>query len=99
MARKKVDPVNEVVETVEAVEPVETVEEVAPVEVVDDGCYPAYLGDSNQLTEGLRALSIPADYLSRKEIAKANGIDNYLGLGRQNLDLLLLLKAGKLKKN
>ena len=60
--------------------------------------YPKYTGNSNSIVDALKSLKIDSSLAHRKEIAKANGIDNYSGKAGENGTLLNLLKQGKLKK-
>jgi hypothetical protein len=55
-----------------------------------------YKGDS--FVDALNAIGINSSFENRKNIASKNGIDNYTGSARQNLDLLRLLKEGRLKQ-
>lgn len=55
---------------------------------------PVYNG--NSIVDGLKAINVDSRYQNRMLIAQANGIENYLGLGNQNIQLLKLLKAGLL---
>ena len=48
--------------------------------------------------EALRLAGIDPSFISRKKIAEANGITNYLGLGKDNKELLDLFVAGELKR-
>ena len=56
---------------------------------------PSFTGDS--LVDALKEIGIEPTFENRKQIAILNGIDNYVGSGRQNKDLLMLLKEGELK--
>ncbi len=58
--------------------------------------HPTYQGDS--LTDALTEIGVDASFASRKSIANKNGIDDYTGSARQNLELLQLLKEGRLKQ-
>ncbi len=60
--------------------------------------YPKYTGKTNSIVDALKSLQIDSSFNHRKEIAKANGITLYLGLATQNINLLTLLKQGKLIK-
>jgi hypothetical protein len=60
--------------------------------------YPKYTGKSGSLIDALKAVKADSSYANRAKIAKANGIANYAGTAAQNVTLLGLLKAGKLKK-
>lgn len=57
---------------------------------------PTYRGDS--LVDALTQIGVDASFSSRRELAKRNGIEDYTGSARQNLELLRLLKEGKLKQ-
>lgn len=65
---------------------------------VDKSLFPKYNGTSSRFTDALLSFGERADYDFRMKIAKANGINNYLGLGKDNLELLNLMKDGKLKR-
>lgn len=56
---------------------------------------PMYQGTS--LVEALKEVGIDPTFEKRKQIALLNGIENYQGSAKQNLDLLMLLKRGILK--
>lgn len=61
--------------------------------------FPKYKGTSCSIVSGL--VSVGADdtsYAYRKRIAQKNGIRDYLGTQTQNLQLVRLLKEGKLLK-
>lgn len=64
--------------------------------------YPAYIGPAAHLDTILKAIGVPAAYIGsykkRRPLAEANGIANYQGTARQNLDLIALARAGKLVK-
>lgn len=57
--------------------------------------HPTFQGDS--IVDALTELKRDASFSSRKELARMNGIENYTGSARQNLELLRLLKEGRLK--
>lgn len=78
------------------VEP-EIVEKIEKKEKKSNGCFevPKYNGHS--FMEALRIIKVDSAFLNRKKIAEANGMDNYLGLGKDNKELLELLMAGNLK--
>ncbi|MFR7590692.1 MAG: GH25 family lysozyme [Longibaculum sp.] len=57
---------------------------------------PTFRGDS--LVDALTQIGVDASFASRREIARRNGIDNYTGSAKQNLELLRLLKEGRLKQ-
>lgn len=60
--------------------------------------YQKYTGKSESIVEALEAVGINSSLSNRKKIAEVNGISNYTGTASQNLSLVKLLKAGKLKK-
>ncbi len=61
--------------------------------------YPRYTGSSTSLVDGLRAVGVKdTTFTNRSKIAKANGINGYIGSSKQNTQLLTLLKNGKLVK-
>lgn len=64
--------------------------------------YPKYTGKSAKLDTVFKAIGVPAAYRGnwkkRKPVAQKNGISNYTGTAQQNLKLISLAKAGKLKK-
>lgn len=57
---------------------------------------PTYRGDS--FVDALTQIGVDASFESRRKIAQNNGIDNYTGSAKQNLELLRLLKEGRLKQ-
>lgn len=64
--------------------------------------YPQYTGTSKEIDVVLRSIGVPEKFIGnsmkRKPIATVNGIDNYTGKAADNLLLISLAKAGKLKK-
>lgn len=56
---------------------------------------PTYKGDS--FVDALTQIGVDASFSSRREIAKMNGMADYTGSAKQNLELLRLLKEGRLK--
>lgn len=60
--------------------------------------YARYFGSSTSIVTALNSLGIGSSFANRKKIAKANGISNYAGTAAQNIQLLNLLKQGKLIK-
>lgn len=60
--------------------------------------YKKYKGGSSSIVDALKAISVNNSFNNRKKIAKANGIKNYSGTGAQNVELLSLLRRGKLKR-
>jgi GH25 family lysozyme M1 (1,4-beta-N-acetylmuramidase) len=71
---------------------------VAAEPVVSVQYYKKYTGNSKSLVDALKSLKIDSTFSHRKKIAKANGVNAYVGLSTQNIKLLNLLKQGKLKK-
>jgi N-acetylmuramoyl-L-alanine amidase len=57
-----------------------------------------YTGNTQSLTDALKSIGEQSSFAYRSKIAKKNGITSYLGLARQNLKMLDLLKQGKLMK-
>lgn len=63
------------------------------------GRYPKYTGNGDSIVKALETVGEKDTSMShRKKIAAANGISDYTGTASQNLGLVKLLKAGKLKK-
>ena len=60
--------------------------------------YDRYFGSTSSIVTALNSLGIASSFANRKNIAKANGISNYIGTALQNIKLLNLLKQGKLIK-
>lgn len=60
--------------------------------------YDRYSGKTSSIVMALNSLGIGSSFENRKKIAKANGISNYTGTAAQNINLLNLLKQGKLIK-
>lgn len=54
-----------------------------------------YKGTS--IVDALNQISVDSSYSYRSKLAKANGINNYIGTASQNTQLLNLLKTGRLK--
>lgn len=52
----------------------------------------------NSIVDALKSIGVNGSYSTREKIAKKNGISNYSGTPAQNVQLLNLLKQGKLKK-
>lgn len=59
--------------------------------------YNKYTGKSTSIVDALKSLKIDSSFSHRKKIAKANGINNYIGTPKQNIELLNKLKKGVLK--
>lgn len=70
-----------------------TISEVKTVEY-----YPKYTGNTISIVMALQSLGVESSKAFRKKIAKANNIDNYIGDATQNMEMLKLLKNGKLIK-
>ena len=68
--------------------------QVAPQPAVE--YYPAF--SNNSIVDGLKSIGVDSSMANRKKIAKANGINNYVGEANQNVQLCDLAKMGKLKK-
>lgn len=51
----------------------------------------------NSIVDALKQINIDSSYENRKQLANINGINNYQGTTNQNLNMLNLLKQGKLK--
>ena len=64
--------------------------------------YSKYNGTSGQVDTVFKAIGVPNRYIgkwsSRKPIAIANDIENYVGSAVQNIKLITLAKQGKLKR-
>lgn len=60
--------------------------------------YKKYTGKSVSIVDALNSIGVNSSYISRKKIAKANGIKPYVGSAKQNTKMLDLLKKGKLVK-
>lgn len=60
--------------------------------------YPRYTGTSGSIVAALNAVGVNSSFANRKAIAKENGITGYIGLAKQNIQMLALLKSGKLKR-
>ena len=53
----------------------------------------------DSIVDALDSIGVDSSYSNRKEIAKVNGINNYRGTASQNIEMLNLLKAGRLIKS
>ena len=60
--------------------------------------FKKYTGASGSIVDALNSIGEKSTLTYRKEIAKANNISDYCGSAKQNLDMLSLLKQGKLIK-
>lgn len=60
--------------------------------------FPAYTGNSGSIAAALNSLGIDSSYSYREKIAAKNGITGYKGTPAQNIQMLNLLKQGKLLK-
>ena len=60
--------------------------------------YPRYTGTSGSIVAALNAVGVNSSFANRKAIAKENGITGYTGSAKQNIQMLALLKSGKLKR-
>lgn len=60
--------------------------------------YPRYTGTSGSIVAALNAVGANSSFANRKAIAKENGITGYIGSAKQNIQMLALLKSGKLKR-
>lgn len=69
------------------------------VQTTSNQYYPKYVGNSNSIVEALGSVGEKdTSKAHRYEIAKANGINGYVGSAVENTQLLALLKCGMLKK-
>ena len=64
----------------------------------DNNYYPKYNESGNSIVNALKFLGINSTKAYRVKIAQVNNISNYEGTAEQNLQMLDLLRAGKLKK-
>lgn len=60
--------------------------------------FKQYKGKSKSIVDSLKSLGYSSSYSYRKKIAKANNIKFYIGSAKQNVEMLTLLKRGKLIK-
>lgn len=60
--------------------------------------YPKCGSGYKSLVDALKSIGVSNSFSHRRKIAKANGVNSYFGTAGQNVKLLNLLKAGKLKK-
>ncbi len=60
--------------------------------------YTACSSSCESITEALNSIGVDSTKAYRTTIAEANGITDYTGTAEQNMAMLSLLKAGKLKK-
>ncbi len=65
---------------------------------VNKSYFKKYGGSSVSIVDALAAIGVQHSFAYRKQIAAANGIENYSGTPEQNTKLLLLLKNGELVK-
>lgn len=67
-----------------------------PIADTSSEYYPAFTNTS--IVDGLKSIGVNSSLNFRKKIAKANGIWSYTGRAGENIQLLDLAKAGKLKR-
>ena len=60
--------------------------------------YAKVASSYTSIVDALKSIGVDASYATREKIAKKNGISGYSGTPAQNVQLLNLLKQGKLKK-
>ena len=60
--------------------------------------FKKYTGRSISIVDALAAQGAKTNFAYRSQIAKANGIKNYVGAPQQNIKMLNLIKSGKLIK-
>lgn len=60
--------------------------------------YEACNSKETSIVDALKSKGVDSSKSNRKKIAIANGIDNYVGTSKQNVELLNLMKQGKLIK-
>lgn len=61
-------------------------------------CYHKYSGSSSSLVDALESLGVNSSFNNRRKIAKANGVNGYVGTAAQNIKLLALLRTGQLRR-
>lgn len=71
---------------------------VIPDAAAADTFYPQYNGYSDSIVDILASFGINYTFQHRAEIAKVNGITNYVGSAYQNLAMVELIKKGELKQ-
>ncbi len=60
--------------------------------------YDACGAKDTSIVDALKAQGINSSLANRKKIAEANGIGGYIGTAKQNIQMLELMKKGKLKR-
>lgn len=60
--------------------------------------YPKYSGSSSSLVDALESLGVTSSFNNRRKIARANGVNGYVGTAAQNIKLLALLRTGQLRR-
>lgn len=61
-------------------------------------CFEACDSEETSIVDALKKAGVNSGFANRKKIAIANGISDYSGLAKQNIELLNLMKKGKLIK-
>ena len=69
-----------------------------PLNKENSSYYPKCASKCTTISSALDSIKVDSSKAHRTKIAKANGIDGYVGSAEQNTRLLSLLKAGKLKR-
>lgn len=60
--------------------------------------FKKYTGSDNSIVDALKSIGEKSAITYRKQIAEANGISGYSGTAKQNLEMIDLLKRGRLIK-
>lgn len=68
------------------------------VQMNEASCYLQAVMHGDSLVKALEEIGVDSSFDSRKKIAAVNGIDNYMGTAAQNMELFVLLRAGRLRK-
>ena len=68
------------------------------VQMKEENCYLQAVMHGDSLVKALEEVGVDSSFDFRKKIAAANGIDNYMGTVAQNMELFVLLRAGRLRK-
>lgn len=63
-----------------------------------DSFYPIVSNKYNSIVDALKSIGVDSSFSNRRKIAEKNGITGYTGKASENMNLLLKLKNGTLRK-
>ncbi|MDY3918743.1 MAG: RICIN domain-containing protein [Candidatus Limivivens sp.] len=76
----------------------DSTDSTSPIISNDNTYYPACSSAHTSIVSALQSIGVDSSFSNRSNIAALNGISNYSGTSAQNIQMLNLLKQGKLVK-